>query len=970
MKKTLAFLFSILTATSNYAQESANSLVQNPASLRWSAIQTPHFRVIFPSNIAPTGLRTANVLEHIYVPVSQSLGKKPRPISVILQNQNSVSNGFVTLLPRRSEFYITPPQDPSLLGNNHWLDLLAVHEFRHVVQLDKAYTGIGKPLYWLFGNNSLGLLTSLVTPSWFKEGDAVGTETALTPSGRGKIPSFDMALRGLLTDNAPPLFSYSKSVGRSFKDYVPNHYVYGYFLTTYLKNHYGIDVWDKILANTFRFPLYPFSFSHNIKKYTGLSVEQLYQNAIAEVQQQWKTEQANLQLSASNSIPSTVKYYTNYLYPNYLANGKIVALKAGLAHIESLVLLDKNKPEQKIIDLGMLNDANRLSVQGNKVVWAEFEYDPRWGQRNYSVIKMYDFDHPKIQTLTHKTKYAAPALSPDGTQIACVETSPENQVSLVILEASTGKVINKIPNPTQAFYLHPTWSDTGELLAVQLLNNQKTVVAWANLSATPKVLFQTEENISNIGKKGSLLWFNSTVTGIDNVFALDLATQQRYQVTQKKLGASYAQLSPDGKEILFDDFTRQGYRVNYAPFDLKKLPTFQPEQNTTTRYFGQLRLKEAGEKLLANIPDSAYAIKPYHKYRLIHPYSWGMVLNSTGSNLLAGVSSQDLLSTTALSAGYGYNTNEQQGQFYTDFSFQAWYPIIDINYTNGNRRTDIYIDSQRPLDSLRSDVWQQQQLNLGLRLPFNLTRSKYIRSMSLASYISLTQVSGYDLNQRYISESFNGLNKSWIASWSFTRQLKTASRDLAPRLAQSLFMYYRKAFDSNIEGGLFAIQGSLFLPGLAPHHSLRLRGAYQYQMGIKDARGVPNNRFYSFGSPVFVARGYSYRSYENLTSFSIDYRMPLADIDWTLGRLAYIKRLKTNLFADFSNGSTYYYTLNRQGVREPKSEIGNFTTFGIDFSAQFNLFRFAQTFEAGIRFVYLPNNQQFLLQPLVIDIGF
>ena len=98
--------------------------------------------------------------------------------------------------------------------------------------------------------------------------------------------------------------------------------------------------------------------------------------------------------------------------------------------------------------------------------------------------------------------------------------------------------------------------------------------------------------------------------------------------------------------------------------------------------------------------------------------------------------------------------------------------------------------------------------------------------------------------------------------------------------------------------------------------------------------------------------------------------MPLADIDWTLGRLAYIKRLKTNLFADFSNGSTYYYTLNRQGVREPKSEIGNFTTFGIDFSAQFNLFRFAQTFEAGIRFVYLPNNQQFLLQPLVIDIGF
>jgi hypothetical protein len=69
---------------------------------------------------------------------------------------------------------VTPPQDPNLLGTNNWLDLLAVHEFRHVVQNDKALTGISKLAYYLFGNNGLGVVSSLTAPNWFKEGDAVG----------------------------------------------------------------------------------------------------------------------------------------------------------------------------------------------------------------------------------------------------------------------------------------------------------------------------------------------------------------------------------------------------------------------------------------------------------------------------------------------------------------------------------------------------------------------------------------------------------------------------------------------------------------------------------------------------------------------------------------------------------------------------------------------------------------------------
>ena len=168
MKKLAIILTLVVQFFHNYGQ--------NPTSIKWSQIKTPHFRLIFPAQISLTANRTANVLESVYQPVSKSLGHQPRPISIILQNQTTESNGFVSQLPRRSEFITTPPQDYTLLGNNNWLDLLAVHEFRHVVQNDKAFTGATKLVYNLLGNNGFAATTFLTVPNWFWEGDAVGID--------------------------------------------------------------------------------------------------------------------------------------------------------------------------------------------------------------------------------------------------------------------------------------------------------------------------------------------------------------------------------------------------------------------------------------------------------------------------------------------------------------------------------------------------------------------------------------------------------------------------------------------------------------------------------------------------------------------------------------------------------------------------------------------------------------------------
>ena len=947
---------------------------QNPSSLKWSQIKTPHFRLIFPSQISLTANRTANVLESVYQPVSKNLGREPRLISIILQNQTAESNGFVSQLPRRSEFFITPPQDYTLLGNNNWLDLLAIHEFRHVVQNDKALTGATKLVYNLLGNNGFSATTSLTVPNWFWEGDAVGVESSLTTSGRGRIPSFDMVLRTqLLTKGA---YSYSKAVCRSYKDFIPNHYVSGYFMTTYLKNKYGIDAWDKVLEGTYRMPFYPFSFSNNIKKVTGLKTEQLYKQAFKDIEEQWKNQISEITETPVKFFKTKInKYYTNYEYPQILPDGRILALKSGLSDIQQLVVLDTLQNEESVLTLGVFNDAKMLSVSDSKVVWAEFNYDKRWTERDYSVIKLYDFNNKKLKSITHKSKLTSPSLSADGNKICAIENSVENKNSLVILGIN-GLEIKRLQNIENALYINPRWFENDEIYAVKLLDGLKTIVKIEVESGQETELFTPiNENIAHPVKHGNYVLYNSGITGIDNIFAFDVVLMKKFQVTNRKFGAFNPTVSADGKTLIFNDFSIKGHQIASMPFEKGKFLAFDENLAKPVKYFGQMVLQEAGENLLKNVSTTQFEVKKYSKANIFNLYTWGIVLNSSdANNLNLGVASKDLLSTTSISAGYNFNANENQGQFYTNLTYNGWYPTLNFSYTNGGRQAEISLDKANPIDSLRSDQWNQQQIIFGVGLPLNFTRSKYIQSMNLGVNTFLTQVSGYDLTERPNTLTSNGNFNSMIYTFSYAALLKRASRDVAPKWGFTANFYKRDLLSgSNLNGGLTSYQSSIFAPGILRHHSLRLRGAYQSQAGFKNSLGAPNKGLYLFGSPTFFPRGYTYRGFEDLTTLSVEYRLPLFDPDWTLGRFLYIKRFKANVFADYGYGSTnydFFETRDGKRVNLKGSDTKNYNSFGIDFTAQFHFMRFSQQFEAGVRVIYLNDKSQFLIQPLVLDIGF
>ncbi len=149
--------------------------------------------------------------------------------------------------------------------------------------------------------------------------------------------------------------------------------------------------------------------------------------------------------------------YTDYSFPQPLGNGKIVAVKAGIGDIETLVVLTPDGKEDQRYVQGFINDAGMLSAANQRVVWNEYRYDPRWTVRNYSILKGYDFGTRTAKIISKHSRYAAAAISPDGNRVATIETSAEYKIRLVILDYSTGKVVKEFSNPDNDLLTMPRW---------------------------------------------------------------------------------------------------------------------------------------------------------------------------------------------------------------------------------------------------------------------------------------------------------------------------------------------------------------------------------------------------------------------------------------------------------------------------------------------------------------------------------
>jgi len=306
---TLLFILSIMP------YGSAQTTGQNESNIDWKVMSSPKVNVIFEPGMQDRAKRISNIINYMAEHNTGSIGEaSKRKVDLVIRSRTAEPNGYVGLAPHRSEFYATPPEELNFLGSNDWLDLLTVHEYRHVQQNYNERRGLANLFYFLQGENGWAGLNAVAIPNWFAEGDAVIAETALTNAGRGRTPNFMAIPRAMALEGEH--YNYNKWRNGSFDELVPDHYRLGYMMLTHLRNEYGSEMSEEVLhkgSKIYRF--YP--FSNALKSKTGMSTADLYNQSWTATAKKWNDHLSKLQLTETNQKTKKHRTVTNYSYPQY-----------------------------------------------------------------------------------------------------------------------------------------------------------------------------------------------------------------------------------------------------------------------------------------------------------------------------------------------------------------------------------------------------------------------------------------------------------------------------------------------------------------------------------------------------------------------------------------------------------------------------------------------------------------------------
>mgnify|MGYP002395553846 CR=1 FL=1 len=877
----------------------------NPPTIKWKQINTDTVRIIFPSGLETPAQRAVNTIHYLSRNNRTSIGTAQIKVNMVLQNQTMTSNGYVGLAPFRSEFQLSAPQQSFRLGALNWLDLLSIHEYRHVLQNINARYGISKLFYYLAGELGWAGATNLSIPDWFWEGDAVIVETALTSQGRGRIPAFFNGYRSLLLSDQ--LYDYQKARNGSYKDYVPNHYELGYLLSRYGRNRYGMDMWKDVFRNAADYQSVFYPFSRALKKKTGETTLQFYRSAMQHLDQKWENEMDTTQLSTARLINREQDNVTTYKYPYLLENGNILVLKSSYQQIATWYQLTPDGRENQMFAQGITID-DYYSYRNNRMVWSELSFDERWGWQEKTNIRLYNFNDRSKKTVVKNSRYYSPDISPDGARIVAFEATPNLEFSLNILDAGNGRLLRKLPNPDGLLYTYPKWDlDENAIIASARDNLGRMALIRQNVeSGRIEMLTDWTNHLFGIPHVTTdYIYFTATFSGVDNLYAFDRENGALLKVSTRPIGAYQPATDAAASRILFSEFTADGYDLMEMPHDPERWEEVNVTPLDEMERFRFSGIEEEGGNILTQIPEKQYPVADYPvTTNLINFHSWQFL--PVDPNYRLSILSDNILNTLSVSVGGFYNRNENNIGFTADASYGGFYPVINAGLRTRLARTRDSIYTRNDRVRFLDQRWNEYTVFGGLSFPFNLTSGQYFRDLTIGANYEFTAIDYYEPQRRYRQDFF--LN-SGSYFFQFNNRRKRALQNIFPAFAQFVQAEYNLPFDGTNAEQLY-LNGEFAFPGLITNHSLVLQASYQKEGFLNDYY-YPNNFFYP--------RGYgSFRLYDSFWKLGANYHLPLLYPDFGVLGIIYFYRVRTNLFYDHGHYNLFDFS---EEVRSAGAEL-------------------------------------------------
>ncbi len=663
-------LFSILVCC--FIFNSTSVFAVDPG-LEWKTIENEHLYVHFAQGNQALAERAMAIAELAHQRLTRELDWVPREKThIILSDETDQPNGYATpIYFNRTVLYLAPPSSINTLEDfDDWLTTLIVHEYTHIVHLDKS---AGSPEYLrkIFGRFFF-LFPNLYQPLWVIEGLATHKETDVQRGvGRGQSTLFASMMRQEVANGVQPV-SHVNLLVNTWPGGA-TRYLYGVYFMQFLAEEYGEDqlqYWVTEYSDN----LLPFFINTNAKKTLGKNLAPLWQEFDRWLNDKFQPQILTIKAKGirQGERLSVDAYRTDSVQAVLTEKGEEVYYVTSNGYQRArLMHVDAEGKTGVLLDLN--NTANLDVNPEGKVLLTQNEFCNNY--TIYSDIYLYDKSSGELERLTECGRYIFASWMPDAKQIVAVHhdaaqfelhlLDAKARLSEVLWQAENGEIVGQIDiSPDGETVAASVWrKGSGWNIELFDLHSQQ----WRPLTSGASIAMNPQYTAD-----GNIL-YTLEADGVYNLYRYSSSSMQSEQLTNLIGGAFKSSQAKENGPIYYSGYAADGYAIYKLDESILKSAALINEKKAVDD--SQLQLIEYA--------NTSYQSRDYSALSNMYPRWWfpGFQFTEQRSELGVTTMGGDALGihNYSLSASYDTKLDKPAGRINYAYSDQLFLSAAQIN---------------------------------------------------------------------------------------------------------------------------------------------------------------------------------------------------------------------------------------------------------------------------------------------------
>ncbi|MCK5328890.1 MAG: PD40 domain-containing protein, partial [Candidatus Latescibacteria bacterium] len=344
-------------------------------------------------------------------------------------------------------------------------------------------------------------------------------------------------------------------------------YDHGFALVRYISETYGEDSLKRLMRTCSK-PL-AFNFSSGVRRVLGMSGEELYGQWQRSMQERYGKVADAIGAYPVEGDSLRTEGYVN-AHPVWSPDGERLAYLSNQGQDYWLTSLfvcapGSEEPDEEDVLIGAATSSATWTPDGKSLFFARKSPADRYGAHLWDLYR-YDLESEKEKRLTHGLRARFPDLSSDGKRVVFVKNAG-GTTNLSVLEIDEAGVQNGGPlthydDGTQVY--DPKWSPDGLRIVFSISRGEERDIALIREDGTG---FRYVAASSGADRDpcwtpdGRKILFSSDVTGIFNLYALELESGKIEQLTNVLGGAFSPAVSSKDGSVAFSSYGADGYEI-------------------------------------------------------------------------------------------------------------------------------------------------------------------------------------------------------------------------------------------------------------------------------------------------------------------------------------------------------------------------------------------------------------------------